>query len=76
MPRKDPARGSALYALIGRALVDEKYRERIMKTGQQRAVLNEVLGRAPTASDLAAFRKALKAVNDLYGTFGLRPYSA
>jgi hypothetical protein len=76
MAEKNPAQGSAFYALIGRALVDEEYRERIMDQKQHPEVLKEVLGRTPTAEDLAAYRKALDAVADLSSMFGLRPYSA
>jgi hypothetical protein len=67
---------NSFYALIGRALVDEDYRARIMDEKEQEGALTEALGRPATEADVTALRNSIEALDALYGKFGPRPYSA
>ena len=67
---------NSFYTLIGRALVDEPYRARVIDEKQQAQVLAEVLGREATEADIKALRNSIEALEALYGKFGLQPYSA
>lgn len=77
MAVKRSADAEGFYRLIGQALVDKTYRDRILDKKKQKQTLAEALGRDVTPAELVAFRRAVAALDKLYGSFDARKrYSA
>ena len=55
--------------LVGKALVDEAFRAKVLDPDQRKAALHEVGIAAPTAEQLQALNNAVSALENLQGEF-------
>jgi hypothetical protein len=60
-----------LHAVLGRALIDTAFRERLLDETQQQEALEE-MGIAPSREVVDALNKAIGALIDLSSTFGAK----
>jgi hypothetical protein len=58
------------HLLLGRALVDEKFRAKLLKTSTRKAALKDVGIANPTEVQLETLNKAIIAFKSLRGSFG------
>ena len=64
-----PATSDPFSALIGKALVDEEYRAKILDPAQRVAALQEVGVANPSPAQLQALQNSITALQSLYGVF-------
>jgi hypothetical protein len=64
-----PATSDPFSALIGKALVDEDYRAKILDPAQRVAALQEVGVDNPSPAQLQALQNAITALQSLNGAF-------
>jgi hypothetical protein len=65
MSKSDP-----FHLLLGKALVDDKFRAKLLKLGTRKAALEDVGIANPTKVQLEALQKAITALASLAGSFG------
>ncbi len=56
--------------LLGRALIDDDFRKRLLNAKTRLAAVKEITGKAPTKVQTEALDKAIDALQDLHGSFG------
>ena len=64
MSKPDP-----FHVLLGRALIDEKFRAKLLKPGTRKAALKDVGIADPTDVQLKAVQNAITALGSLSGSF-------
>jgi hypothetical protein len=64
-----PDTSDPFSALIGKALVDEEYRAKILDPAQRVAALQEVGVANPSPAQLQALQNSITALQSLYGVF-------
>ena len=81
MDPEEMAPANAFETVLGRALVDTAYRDRLMTDDddvQREALMEAGLSEADATRVLPQLKTAAKAMDDLahHDTFGVRPYAA
>ena len=65
----DPAASDPFSTLIGKALVDDEFRAKLLDPGQRVAALQEIGVDNPTPAQLQALQNSITALQALNGAF-------